>query len=59
MYPDVTVEHVDQIITSTLRDRGMNRVSQSSLDQIKTLESGEIDDVQALSQWRADILGDR
>ena len=54
---NVTIQDVDGIITSTLRRRGLRqRVTQFALDEIRAMESGEIDDNQALSQRRADIL---
>ena len=56
--PNTTIQQVNEAIGATVRDSGLNRAAtQSSLDQIRKLESGEIDDKEALLKWRAIFLG--
>ena len=56
--PTATIEQVQDIVTSTVSNNGLKKtVTRSSLEQIKQLESGTIDDPEALSKWREIFLG--
>ena len=57
-HSDATIEQVKETVTSTVSDSGLqSQVNQSSLDAIRTLESGEIDDEEALLMWHKRLLG--
>ena len=56
--PTATIAEVDSIIQINVDQSPLTeRVTETMLDAIKKLESGEIDDHEALARWRQRLLG--